>query len=122
MFYRYNRGPRGRMFGHRGNPVGVILAVIGLIFFSPIAFAVLIGLLCGAAGVIGGLAAAAAGILSGLRSVAFPGGGLIVGIVIGLILYNRNRSRKTEAADREETSPQAEEEYYPTQNYRSFGE
>ena len=127
FFYRFNRGPRGRVFGHRGSPVGMILAIFGLISLAPVALAVLSGLFVGFLGVVGGLVAVAASVLSSLGSGAFTAGGVAVGIVIGLLLYNRNR--KGAAADRKEaenegttdTGTQAAEEYYPTESFRSYG-
>ena len=131
MFYGFNMGPRGRMNGHGGfRPGLMILGILGLIGFAPIALAVLSGLCIGGIAVFGGVLTAIIEILSELGSEAFSAGGLAVGIVIGLLLYNRNR--KGSAADRKEAEStgtvgaadngaQAAEEYYPTENYRSYG-
>lgn len=127
FFYRYDRGPRGRMYGHGGRRELMILGIIALIGLVPIALAVLSGLLIGGMAVTGGLLAAAAGILSALGSEGFSVGSVAVGIVIGLLLYNRKR--KEASADRKETGnegaadtgTQAAEEYYPTDNFRSYG-
>lgn len=75
---------------------------------------------------IGGLLTAVIEILSALGSGVFSVGGVAIGIVIGLLLYNRNRKG---AADREEaestgtadTGAQVTEEVYPTENFRSYG-
>ena len=92
FFYRFNRGPRGRMFGHRGSPVGMILAIFGLISLA-----------------------------------------VLVGILIGLLLYRSIHAWKAAAREeKEESAPAAkktdekkaeekEEEYYPTDTYRSYG-
>ena len=128
FFYRYNRGPRGRMNGHGGfRPGLMILGILGLIGFAPIGLAVLSGLFIGGIAVFGGLLSALIEILSELGSEAFSVGGVAIGIVIGLLLYNRNR--KGTSADRKEAEntsaadagAQASEEYYPTENYRSYG-
>ena len=130
FFYRYNRGPRGRMNGHGGfRPGLLILGIFALMGFAPIALAALSGLFIGGIAVFGGLLSAVAGILTSLGAEAFSLGGVAVGIVIGLLLYNRNRTRKGNAADHTEaengnaadTGAQAAEEYYPMENYRSFG-
>ena len=126
FFCRYNKGPRGRIFGHRGSPAVMILAIFGLIGFAPVALAVLFGLLVGAMGVVGGLIAAAGSILSSLPSAVFSGGGVILGIIIGLLLYYRNRTGKEAAADTQKkestgTAVREETEYYPADHYRSYG-
>ena len=134
LYYRNNMGPRGRMYGHGGRRPGLmILGILGLIGFAPVGLAVLLGLGIGAVGVIGGLIgaagglfAAAADIISELPSAVFSGGGLVIGIVIGLILYNRGKNRKTDSdeAREEETKgahAQEEPEYYPTETYRHYG-
>ena len=104
----------------------MILAIFGLISLAPVALAVLSGLFVGFLGVVGGLVAVAASVLSSLGSEVVAGGSVLVGILIGLLLYNRNRKG---AADREEaentgtadTGAQAAEEVYPTENFRSYG-
>ena len=127
LYVRYNRGPRGRMYGHGGRRLGLmILGILGLIGFAPIGLAVLFGLGIGAVGVIGGLIVAAQEILSEMPSAVFSGGSLVIGIVIGLILYNRRKNRNTDsdAAREEETkgaNTQEETEYYPTETYRHYG-
>ena len=133
FFYRFNRGPRGRMFGHRGSPVGMILAIFGLISLAPVALAVLSGLFVGFLGVVGGLVAVAASVLSSLGSEVVAGGSVLVGILIGLLLYRSIHAWKTAAREeKEESAPAAEktdektadekeEEYYPTDTYRSYG-
>ena len=133
FFYRFNRGPRGRMFGHRGSPVGMILAIFGLISLAPVALAVLSGLFVGFLGVFGGLVAVAASVLSSLGSEAVAGGSVLVGILIGLLLYRSIHAWKAAAREeKEESAPAAEkadekmadekeEEYYPTDTYRSYG-
>ena len=127
MYYRYNRGPRGRMYGHGGRRPGLmILGILGLIGFAPIGLAVLFGLCVGLFGVFGGLVTAAAEILSELPSAVFSGSSLVIGTVIGLILYNRRKDRDTASEDtrEEETGgaqTQEETEYYPTETYRHFG-
>ena len=127
MYYRYNRGPRGRMFGHGGRRPGLmILGILGLIGFAPLGLAVLLGLGIGMIGAVGGLIEFAAEILSSLPSVAFSGSSLIIGILIGLILYNRIRDRNTDSADAQgkETAgacAQKETEYYPVESFRSNG-
>ena len=77
----------------------MILGILGLLGFAPIGLAVLFGLFVGGIGVIGRLLTAAIEILSALGSGAFSVGGVAIGIVIGLLLYNRNRKG---AADRNE--------------------
>ena len=127
LYYRNNRGPRGRMYGHGGRRPGLmILGIMGLIGFAPFGLAVLFGLCVGAIGVVGGLISAAADILSELPSAAFSGGSLVIGIVIGLILYNRRKNRNTDSEDVQEeetkgTYAQEETEYYPTETYRRYG-
>jgi len=127
MYYRYNRGPRGRMYGHGGRRPGLmILGILGLIGFAPIGLAVLFGLCVGLFGVFGGLVTAAAEILSELPSAVFSGSSLVIGTVIGLILYNRRKNRDTASDDtrEEETGgarTQEETEYYPTETYRHSG-
>ncbi len=133
FFYRFNRGPRGRMFGHRGSPVGMILAIFGLISLAPVALAVLSGLFVGFLGVVGGLVAVAASVLSSLGSEVVAGGSVLVGILIGLLLYRSIHAWKAAAREeKEESAPAAEkadekmadekeEEYYPTDTYRSYG-
>ena len=133
FFYRFNRGPRGRMFGHRGSPVGMILAIFGLISLAPVALAVLSGLFVGFLGVVGGLVAVAASVLSSLGSEVVAGGSVLVGILIGLLLYRSVHAWKAAAREeKEESAPAAEkadekmadekeEEYYPTDTYRSYG-
>ena len=128
FFYRYNRGPRGRMYGHGGRLGLIILGILGLIGFAPIGLAVLSGLCIGGMAVIGGLLAAAADILSSLGSGAFTAGGVAVGIVIGLLLYKgvlarraaRRDGQKEESAKAEEDTGTAEE-YYPTDTFHSYG-
>ena len=51
---------------------------------------------------------------------------VVIGIVIGLILYNRRKNRNTDSDDarEEETKDvytQEETEYYPTETYRHYG-
>ena len=133
FFYRFNRGPRGRMFGHRGSPVGMILAIFGLISLAPVALAVLSGLFVGFLGVVGGLVAVAASVLSSLGSEVVAGVSVLVGILIGLLLYRSIHAWKAAAREeKEESAPAAEkadekmadekeEEYYPTDTYRSYG-
>ena len=133
FFYRFNRGPRGRMFGHRGSPVGMILAIFGLISLAPVVLAVLSGLFVGFLGVVGGLVAVAASVLSSLGSEVVAGGSVLVGILIGLLLYRSIHAWKAAAREeKEESVPAAEktdekkaeekaEEYYPTDTYRSYG-
>ena len=133
FFYRFNRGPRGRMFGHRGSPVGMILAIFGLISLAPVALAVLSGLFVGFLGVVGGLVAVAASVLSSLGSEVVAGGSVLVGILIGLLLYRSIHAWKAAAREeKEESAPAAkktdekkaeekEAEYYPTDTYRSYG-
>ena len=126
MYYRYNRGPRGRMYGHGGRRPGLmILGILGLIGFAPVGLAVLLGLCVGVFGVFGGLLAAAAEILTSLPSAAFSGASVVFGIVIGLILYNRRKNRNTDSAEAPETdsagNAETEEAYYPTETYRHFG-
>ena len=127
LYVRYNRGPRGRMYGHGGRRLGLmILGILGLIGFAPIGLAVLFGLCVGLFGVFGGLVTAAAEILSELPSAVFSGSSLVIGTVIGLILYNRRKNRDTASEDtrEEETGgaqTQEETEYYPTETYRHFG-
>ena len=75
---------------------------------------------------IGGLIVAAKEILSEMTSAVFSGGSLVIGIVIGLILYNRRKNRNTDSDDarEEETKDvytQEETEYYPTETYRHYG-
>ena len=55
FFYRYDRGPRGRMFGHGGRRGLIVLGILALIGFAPIALAVLSGLCIGGIAVFGGL-------------------------------------------------------------------
>ena len=128
FIYRNSMGPRGRMNGHGGlRPGLMILGILGLLGFAPIALAVLFGLFVGGIGVIGGLLTVAFEFLSELGSEAFSIGGVAIGIVIGLLLYKRNR--KGAAADRKEaenkgttdTGAQTAEEYYPTESFRSYG-
>ena len=129
FIYRYNRGPRGRMNGHGGfRPGLMILGILGLIGFAPIGLAVLSGLFIGGIAVFGGLLSAVIGALSELGAEALSSGGLAIGIVIGLLLYSMNRKKGTSASRREaentgvaDIGTKAEEEYYPTENYRSFG-
>ena len=127
LYYRNNRGPRGRMYGHGGHRPGLmILGILGLIGFAPIGLAVLFGLCVGLFGVFGGLVTAAAEILSELPSAVFSGSSLVIGTVIGLILYNRRKNRDTASEDtrEEETGgaqTQEETEYYPTETYRHYG-
>ena len=127
MFYRYNSFPLGCMYGHGGRRPGLmILGILGLIGFAPIGLAVLFGLCVGLFGVFGGLVTAAAEILSELPSAVFSGSSLVIGTVIGLILYNRRKNRDTASEDtrEEETGgaqTQEETEYYPTETYRHFG-
>ena len=127
FFYRNNVGPRGRMFGHGGRRPGLmILGILGLLGFAPIGLAVLFGLFVGGIGVIGGLLTAVIEILSALGSGVFSVGGVAIGIVIGLLLYNRNRKGATDRKEAESTGTtgtgaQAAEEYYPTENFRSYG-
>jgi len=127
LYYRHNRGPRGRLYGHGGRRLGLmILGILGLIGFAPIGLAVLFGLGIGAFGVIGGLIAAASEILSEMPSAVFSGGSLVIGIMIGLILYNRGKNRNTASDDaREEETKDAyvqeKTEYYPTETYRHDG-
>ena len=109
FFYRFNRGPRGRVFGHRGSPVGMILAIFGLISLAPVALAVLSGLFVGFLGVVGGLVAVAASVLSSLGSEAVAGGSVLVGILIGLLLYRSIHAWKAAAREeKEESVPAAE--------------
>ena len=134
FFYRFNRGPRGRMFGHRGSPVGMILAIFGLISLAPVALAVLSGLFVGFLGVVGGLVAAAASILSTLGTKVVAGGSVMIGILIGLLLYKSilawkaasAREEKAESTGKAEKAngkkeEEKEEEYYPTDTFRSYG-
>ena len=134
LYYRYNKGPRGRMYGHGGRRPGLmILGILGMIGFAPVGLAVLFGLFVGAMGVVGGLIGAAGGLfgaaaemMSELPSAVFSGGSLVIGIVIGLILYNRRKNRNTgsEEAREEETKgayTQEQTEYYPTETYRHYG-
>jgi len=134
LYYRNNRGPRGRMYGHGGRRPGLmILGILGLIGFAPVGLAVLFGLFVGAMGVLGGVIGAAGGLIGAvyeiiweLPSIVFSGGSLLIGIVIGLILYNRRKNRNTASDDaREEETKgayvQEETEYYPTETYRHYG-
>ena len=43
--YRYNMGPRGRKFGHRGFRPEIFLGILGLMFFGWIILAVIGGVL-----------------------------------------------------------------------------
>ena len=114
------------MNGHGGRRPGLmILGILGLLGFAPIGLAVLFGLFVGGIGVIGRLLTAAIEILSALGSGIFSVGGVAIGIVIGLLLYNRNRKgaadrKEAESTDTTGTGAQAAEEYYPTENFRSF--
>ena len=132
FFYRFSRGPRGRMFGHRGSPVGMILAIFGLISLAPVALAVLSGLFVGFLGVVGGLIAAAGAILSTLGPEIVSGGSVVVGILIGLLLYRSVRAWKAASAregkeesartaEETEKADEKEEAYYPTDTFRSYG-
>ena len=110
----------------------MILGILGLIGFAPVGLAVLFGLLVGVMGVFGGLIGAAGGligataeIMSEMPSAVYSGGGLVIGIVIGLILYNRRKNRNTDSAEAQETdsagTAETGEAYYPTETYRHFG-
>lgn len=127
LYYRNNRGPRGRMYGHGGRRPGLmILGILGLIGFAPVGLAVLFGLGIGIVGVIGGLIAVAADILSELPAGVFSGGGLMIGIAAGLLLYNRGKNRNTGSDEVQEDETkgayaQEETEYYPTETERHHG-
>lgn len=139
MYVRYNRGPHGRMNRHGGRRPGLmILGIIALIHLAPAILAAFFGLLVGLIGVAGGLIAAVGGmtaafsdILSELPSGFFSGGSLVIGIVIGLILYNRRKNRNAAEADvREEETAGTEtpagfetpaEEYEPTETCHHYG-
>ena len=127
FFYRYDRGPRGRMYGHGGRRGLIVLGILALIGFAPIALAVLSGLCIGGIAVFGGLLTAVIEILTELGSGAFTAEGVAVGVAIGLILSNRNRKgasaarKEAENTGEAENGPQPAEEYYPTENYRSNG-
>ena len=111
----------------------MILAIFGLISLAPVALAVLSGLFVGFLGVVGGLVAVAASVLSSLGSEVVAGGSVLVGILIGLLLYRSIHAWKAAAREeKEESAPAAEkadekmadekeEEYYPTDTYRSYG-
>ena len=83
---------------------------------------------------IGGLVAAAGAILSTLSTEVVAGGSVVIGILIGLLLYRsilawkaaaareakEESARTTEKAE-EKKADEKEEEYYPTDTYRSYG-
>ena len=70
LYYRNNRGPRGRMYGHGGRRPGLmILGILGLIGFAPVGLAVLFGLLVGVMGVFGGLIGAAGGLIGATAEI-----------------------------------------------------
>jgi membrane associated rhomboid family serine protease len=126
LYYRYNKGPHGRMNRHGGRRPGLtILGIIGLIYLAPVILAATFGVCIGVFGIIGGLITAASEILSSLPEAAYSVGGVFIGILIGLILYNRNRDRKNASAESQEAeaydSDTQEDTYDPTETYRHYG-
>lgn len=114
MYRNWGMGPRGPMYGGHGPwrgpgfgpmrygpmgfyrrpmgffPIGGLLILPALIFGPWIALAVLGGVLGLVGSIIGGIFEG----LSRLISFAFPGGGLAIGIMIGLVAYYAIRNRK----------------------------
>ena len=96
-----HRGPMGGPMHHRPMgffPMGGLFILPALMFGGWIVVAVLGGLLSLAGMVIGGIFEG----LDALAEGAFSGGGIVIGVVIGLVVFYcfRNRKRK-EAARRE---------------------
>ena len=128
MFFGFNMGPRGRMFGHRGFRPGIFAGIIGLIFFGWIILAVLAAALGSGIMILGSMAAVLARFLPRILAVLASSKGFAVGIVIGLLLYFRNRRKNTEKeADEKETRTGGEnretaaaEEIIEAPAYRSF--
>lgn len=88
---------RRQTWNRHGSFLGGLFILPVLMFGGWIAIAVVAGILSLAATVIGGIFSG----LSALASTAFSGNGLVLGIVIGLVLYFCFRRQKTETTEEE---------------------
>ena len=100
-------------------PLGGLFILPALMFGGWIAVAVLAGVLSLLGSVIGGVFE----VLESLSSAAFAGDGLVIGIVIGLVLFfwlkKRNTARKEEAAGT--VDDEAAETWVEEPRYRQMG-
>lgn len=99
--YRYNMGPRGRKFGHRGFRPEIFLGILGLMFFGWIILAVIGGLLGAGFMILGSVVSGLARVAPRLFSGILSSRSLAVGLVIGLIWYFRTHRRNGSAAKEE---------------------
>ena len=99
--YRYNMGPRGRKFGHRGFRPEIFLGILGLMFFGWIILAVIGGLLGAGFMILGSVVSGLARLAPRLFSGILSSRSLVVGLVIGLIWYFRTHKRNGSAAGKE---------------------
>ena len=119
--YMNGRGPMGRGFGPMGHPmhhrpvgfrpvgmwhrpmglfpIGGLFILPALMFGGWIAIVALGGILSLLGTVIGGIFSG----LYSLASGAFSGGGLVIGIVIGFLVFRYTRNRKREAEEKEDS-------------------
>ena len=101
--YRYNMGPRGRKFGHRGFRPEIFLGILGLMFFGWIILAVIGGLLGAGFMILGSVVSGLARIAPRLFSGILSSRSLVAGLILGLIWYFRTH-KKDENAAREEAN------------------
>ena len=99
--YRYNMGPRGRKFGHRGFRPEIFLGILGLMFFGWIILAVIGGLLGAGFMILGSVVSGLARIAPRLFSGILSSRSLVVGLIFGLIWYFRTHKRNGSAAGKE---------------------
>ena len=99
MYRGFNRGPRGRMFGHRGFRPGVFAGIIGLLFFGWIILAVIGGLLGAGIMTLGAIVHSIARIAPRLFSGLLSSKSVAVGLAIGLIWYFRTHRKNAPQAE-----------------------
>ena len=103
MYRGFSRGPRGRMYGHRGFRPEIYAGFIGLIFFGWIIMAVIGGLFGSVLMLLGAAARGLARVLPRLFSGFLFSKSVIAGLIIGLIWYfrthGRNMDKRNEACE-----------------------
>ena len=99
--YRYNMGPRGRKFGHRGFRPEIFLGILGLMFFGWIILAVIGGLLGAGFMILGSVVSGLARLAPRLFSGILSSRSVVAGLILGLIWYFRTHKKDGNTAKEE---------------------